>query len=180
MMFYVIFCLFMIKCTLLLIRDCYHLDQVIRSITRKRCPSCSWSFQLSLGMGQDDCLTSLPSTIHAIRLSWIVGCILSAIGYGALLVVGYACYLGLRRRDSQSGGHSRVNNNKALIVYVIFTLVLTTATEVVDIIATLNGVLDDVCFFQNMLPRNPYVGPFTIPLWLINVTTDGLFVRISN
>ncbi|EKM74754.1 hypothetical protein AGABI1DRAFT_132873 [Agaricus bisporus var. burnettii JB137-S8] len=48
--------------------------------------------------------------------------------------------------------------------------------EVVDIIATLNGVLDDVCFFQNMLPRNPYVGPFTIPLWLINVTTDGLFV----
>jgi hypothetical protein len=108
----------------------------------------------------------------------MVGCVLSSIGYGALLVVGHACFVGLRRRDSESGGHSRVNRNKVLIVYVLFTLILTTVAEIIDIVVTINSALDDVCFFKNLRPPNPLLGRFDIILLLINFTTDGLYVSL--
>ncbi|XP_006457023.1 hypothetical protein AGABI2DRAFT_122896 [Agaricus bisporus var. bisporus H97] len=127
-------------------------------------------------MSAEYCVSTLPNTPRSVRLSWIVGCILSCIGYGALVVVGHACYVGLRRCDSQSGSHSRVYNHKMLIIYVVFTLVLATATEVAEIFVTLDGILDDVCFFQGLQPPTPYLGLFAITVWLTNITTDGLFV----
>ncbi|KAF7761264.1 hypothetical protein Agabi119p4_10673 [Agaricus bisporus var. burnettii] len=127
-------------------------------------------------MSAEYCSSALPNSTRLVRLSWIVGCLLSGIGYGALVVVGHACYVGLRQSDSQSGSHPRINNHKLLITYVVFTLVLATATEVAEIFVTLDGILDDVCFFQGLQPPNPYLGRFAITVWLTNITTDGLFV----
>jgi hypothetical protein len=129
-------------------------------------------------MSSNHCHSPFPHTTCVVRLSWIVGRVLSSIGYGALVVLGHACYVGLRQRDSESGGYSRVNRNRGLIIYVVLTLILGTVAEIVDIKLTVNGALDDVCFFQNLQPPNPYLGPFGILLLLINVTTDGLLVSL--
>jgi hypothetical protein len=127
-------------------------------------------------MGSEVCHDAQPDTTRTVRLSWMVGCILSGIGYGALLVVGHACYVGLRRRSSPNEEYPRVK--KVLIAYVVFTLILMTLTEVIEITLTVNSVLDDACFFQNLQPSDPYLGSFAIPVLLIDITTDGLFVRI--
>lgn len=123
-----------------------------------------------------NCFSPLQGTTRTVRLSWMVGCILSGIGYGALLVVGYACYVGLRRRSSQGEEYSRVK--KVLIIYVVFMLLLMTVVEILEIMVTVNSVLDDVCFFQNLQPPNPYLRGFAVPTSLIHVTTDSLLVRV--
>jgi hypothetical protein len=129
-------------------------------------------------MSSNHCHSSFPDTTRIVRLSWIVGCVLSSIGYGALVVLGHACYVGLRRRDAQNGRSLRVNRNRALIIYVVLALILGTVAEVVDITLTVNNALDDVCFFQNLQPPNPYLGLFDIIFLLINITTDGLLVSL--
>jgi hypothetical protein len=127
-------------------------------------------------MGSDYCFNPVPVTTRTVRQSWIVGCILSGVGYGALLVVGHACLVGLRQRNTQGERYPRVK--KVLILYVVFTLILTTVTEIIEIAVTVNSALDDVCFFQSLQPPNPYLGRFPILIWLIDITTDSLFVRI--
>lgn len=122
-------------------------------------------------MGTEHCQTALPDSTRAVRMSWLLGCILSSIGYGALLVLGQACFIGLRRRER---GKPQVN--RALIAYVLLTVTLGTVAEGVDIALTITAVLRDACFFENLQPPNPYIGRFAILFLLINLTTDGLLV----
>lgn len=101
----------------------------------------------------------------------MLGCILASIGYGALVVLGHSCYVTLRQRKR---GSSRVN--KGLIAYVLFTIILGTVVEVVDIEVTIAGLLDDACFFNNLQPPDPYLGRFSVLFLLVNLTTDSLLV----
>lgn len=128
-------------------------------------------------MSSDHCYSPQPDSTRMMRVCWMAGCALSAIAYGALVVVGHACCVGLRRRSPNPAGHSRIlNKNTMLIAYVAFTLLLTTVAEVIDIFVVINSVLDDACFFRNLRPPNPLLGRFDILLLLINLTTDGLYV----
>lgn len=127
---------------------------------------------LTLRMETEHCQSTFPGSPRLVKMCWMLGCILSSVGYGALLVLGHACFAALRRRQR---GNPRVN--KALTAYVLFTVILGTVAEAVDIEVTITGVLD-ACFSSDLQPPNPYASRFAILLLLINLTTDGLLVSI--
>lgn len=125
-------------------------------------------------MGKESCQDVFPDTTRLVRVSWLVGCILSSIGYGALLVLGYACFVTLRQ---QKRGNPRIN--KGLTAYVLLTVILVTVAEAIDIELTIAGVLDEACLFDDLRLPDPYIVRFALLFVLINLTTDGLLVSAS-
>ncbi|KAF9443775.1 hypothetical protein P691DRAFT_678842 [Macrolepiota fuliginosa MF-IS2] len=118
-----------------------------------------------------DCSTTLPYTIRFIKTTWLVGCILSGVCYGILILLGYFCFIALRNRDD---GNARVN--KGLAAYILLTILVGTIAEVLDIMVTINGILDESCKSEYLQLWSPYIGRVDIVFLAINLITDGLLI----
>lgn len=119
------------------------------------------------------CVATLPETGNFAKTLWILGCILSSIVYGILLVLAHSCFTALHKRE-----HRKLHVKRGLTVYVLLVVVGGTAVELLNIKQTLYGVLDDTCIGAYSHVSHPYTGPGDIAAFLMTLLTDGVLVRI--
>ncbi len=116
-------------------------------------------------------MVTLPETSKFAKTLWILGCALSSIVYGILLVLAHSCFTALRKRR-----HRNPRINRCLIGCRLLVVMIGTAVEVIDIKQTLYGVLDDTCLGAYLHVSRPYAGPIDIVAFLMTLLTDGVLV----